>query len=106
MNNYELLLILTEAESAFDRAKSLLKDAGANIVKEDVWGMRRLAYPIKKYDSGFYAILNVDLPRQASVALNRKLNLEDSVLRAIFFEAKEEKKKVLKKKVQKKGGAK
>ena len=37
--------------------KNLIKDNGGEIVHEEEWGLRKLAYPIQKKTTGFYALL-------------------------------------------------
>ncbi len=54
MNNYETVFILTpvlsdaQMKEAVEKFKNLLTDQGAEIVNEENWGLRKLAYPIDK----------------------------------------------------------
>ncbi|MDR1742677.1 MAG: 30S ribosomal protein S6 [Dysgonamonadaceae bacterium] len=63
MNNYETVFILTpvlsdaQMKEAVDKFKVLLTDQGAEIVNEENWGLRKLAYPIDKKNTGFYCFL-------------------------------------------------
>jgi len=63
MNNYETVFILTpvlsdvQMKEAVEKFKKLLTDQGAEIVNEEDWGLRKLAYPIDKKTTGFYAFL-------------------------------------------------
>ena len=63
MNHYETVFILTpvlsdaQMKEAVDKFTSLLKENGATIVNEELWGMRKLAYPIQKKSTGFYQLL-------------------------------------------------
>ena len=63
MNQYETVFILTpvlsddQAKEAVAKFKSLLTDGGAEIVNEEAWGMKKLAYQIQKKTSGFYNLL-------------------------------------------------
>lgn len=84
MNHYELLLIL-KTENDLEAAKKILKSSGVKVVKEDIWGLRKLAYPIKRVDSGFYAILDVEIGGAKVKDLAKKLELEEGVLRALVF---------------------
>jgi small subunit ribosomal protein S6 len=62
-NFYESLLLLNptiEEESKtkiFDRIESLIKEENGKIVKRDDWGVRKLAYPVKKNENGLYVLL-------------------------------------------------
>ena len=63
MNNYETVFILTpvlsdaQMKEAVGKFKNLLQEAGAEIVNEENWGLRKLAYPIDKKTTGFYTLL-------------------------------------------------
>ena len=63
MNNYETVFILTpvlsdaQMKEAVDKFKNLLTEQGAEIVNEENWGLRKLAYPIDKKSTGFYSFL-------------------------------------------------
>ena len=63
MYNYETVFILTpvlsepQMKEAVEKFKKVLTDNGATIENEELWGMRKLAYPIQKKSTGFYAFL-------------------------------------------------
>ena len=63
MNNYETVFILTpvlsdvQMKETVEKFKNLLIDQGAEIVNEEDWGLRKLAYSIEKKSTGFYAFL-------------------------------------------------
>ena len=63
MNNYETVFILTpvlsdvQMKETVEKFKNLLKEQGAEIVNEEDWGLRKLAYSIEKKSTGFYAFL-------------------------------------------------
>ena len=47
----------------------------------DVWGKRRLAYPIDKKEEGIYVVVNLECESDSVQELDRRLNLNDNVLR-------------------------
>ena len=51
MNQYETVFILTPVLS------ELLTDNGAEILNEETWGLKKLAYAIQKKSTGFYCLL-------------------------------------------------
>ena len=63
MNQYETVFILTpvlsdeQMKEAVKKFEDILTKNGAEIVFEDFWGMRKLAYPIQKKSSGFYQLI-------------------------------------------------
>ena len=63
MNQYETVFIMTpvlsedQMKETVKKFKDYLIDKGAEIVLEDNWGMRKLAYPIQKKSTGFYHLM-------------------------------------------------
>ncbi|PST81677.1 30S ribosomal protein S6 [Pedobacter yulinensis] len=78
MNQYETVIVLTPllseevAKEAIAKFKKILTDGGAEIVQEDNWGLRKLAYPIDKKTTGFYHLTEF----KSSGELISKLELE------------------------------
>ena len=66
MNHYETVFILTpvlsepQMKEAVEKFKQVLTKFGAEVVNEENWGMRKLAYPIQKKTTGFYTLLEFD----------------------------------------------
>ena len=63
MNLYETVFILTpvlsddQAKETVAKFKTLLTDTGAEILNEEAWGLKKLAYQIQKKTSGFYNLI-------------------------------------------------
>ena len=63
MNQYETVFILTpvlsdvQMKEAVDKFKGLLTAEGAEIINEENWGLKKLAYPIEKKSTGFYQLI-------------------------------------------------
>ncbi len=63
MNQYETVFILTpvlsepQMKETVEKFKGILTANGAEIVNEESWGMRKLAYPIEKKSTGFYQFI-------------------------------------------------
>jgi len=51
------------------------------IVKQDVWGKRRLAFPIKRFQEGVYVFLTFDGPGDVAAELERRFKQTDAVIR-------------------------
>ncbi len=77
---------LTEAFSA------LVKEKGGSVAKNEYWGLRALAFRIKKNRKGHYVLLNLDAPPAAVQELERNQRLNEDVLRylTVRVEALEE----------------
>lgn len=63
MNQYETVFILTpvlsdvQMKETVEKFKGILAEQGAEIVNEENWGLKKLAYPIEKKSTGFYTLL-------------------------------------------------
>jgi len=89
MTTYEVMFIIDSTledsakDSTIDTVKGLIADNG-EITKADVWGMKRLAYPIRKKNEGYYAVVefkaNEDFPKE----LDRKLKISDNIIRHLI----------------------
>jgi small subunit ribosomal protein S6 len=84
---YEMGLILVpelegeERDEYLGELRELLTGSGAEILKEDVWGKRTLAYSINHKREGFYVFWQFEGPGSAVKPLEFKLKLSDQVLR-------------------------
>lgn len=87
MRKYELVCIIQPDldETAFngivERVKGWVSDAGGTVDKVDVWGKRRLAFPIRKQRDGQYVLLNITLTPKATAELERNLRFLEPVMR-------------------------
>jgi small subunit ribosomal protein S6 len=78
LKNYETVFILTpvlsddQMKDAVSRFVSTIKENGAEILNEENWGLKKLAYPIQNKKTGFYVL--VEFKAQATIV--EKLELE------------------------------
>ncbi len=78
MKNYETLIVVTpllseeQMKEVVAKFKKILTDNGAEIVSEDNWGLKKLAYPIQKKSTGFYHLTEF----KADGTLINKLEVE------------------------------
>lgn len=72
-----------EVENLTKQFSKIIEDNGGKIVKDEYWGLRTLAYPIKKNRKGHYTMLSVDAPFAALSEMERNLKLHDDVLRNV-----------------------
>lgn len=56
-------------------------EQGGKIAKNEYWGLRNLAYRVRKNRKGHYAMLNIDAPSEAIAELERRLRINEDVLR-------------------------
>ena len=86
---YERVFILTpvlsdeQTREAVSGYKKLLKELNAKIVHEESWGLKKLAYTIKKKNSGFYQLFQIEAPGEAIAQLETAYKRDERVLRYI-----------------------
>lgn len=86
-NKYETVFILTPVLSAdqmketVEKFKKLLTDNGAEILNEENWGLKKLAYPIEKKSTGFYVLLEFDADPSLMIKLETEYRREERVIR-------------------------
>ena len=87
MTEYEILLLLdpdlAEEKQAgvVDRLRTLIERGGGTFERHDVWGRRRLAYPIDKKEEGVYHLLSFTASPETLDELSRVLKIDDDVIR-------------------------
>ena len=91
MNNYETVFILTpvlsdaQMKEAVEKFKSVLTADGAEIVNEENWGLRKLAYPIQKKSTGFYQLIEFKAAPTTIAKLETQFRRDEKVLRFLTF---------------------
>tara|TARA_R110002124_G_scaffold123333_4_gene282141 strand:- start:413 stop:787 length:375 start_codon:yes stop_codon:yes gene_type:complete len=86
--HYETVFILTpilseaQARDAVEKFSTIITQNGGTIVHEENWGLRKLAYPIQKKNSGFYQIFEYNIPEGGLVdILETEFRRDERVLR-------------------------
>jgi small subunit ribosomal protein S6 len=87
MRNYETLIVVTpllseellkEVHAKFNK---ILTDNGAEIVHEDNWGLKKLAYPIQKKTTGFYKVTEFKANGELINILDIEYNRDERIMR-------------------------
>jgi len=87
MRQYELALIIRpevdeEGQQAIlERLSQLVTEHGGQVENVETWGRRRLAYPIRKVEEGFYHFVQGQFPAAVLDELDRVITLDESILR-------------------------
>lgn len=87
MNSYYLTLVL-KADLEEKARKELLEGVKKNFAKvgkEDLWGSRQLAYPIKRNTSGYFAHFEIEADPKIIKTLDKTLRVEEDVLRYLLI---------------------
>lgn len=72
--------------------EGIITSGGGQVVKTDVIGRRSLAYPIKKKKEGVYVLFEVEGSGQEIAELERRMRVNDSVIRYITVRVDEDRK--------------
>ena len=89
MKNYEVMYIINPAleeekkEATVEKVKDIIA-ADGEVSKVDVWGMRKLAYPIEKKNEGYYVVIEFAASTELPKELDRRLRISDDVMRHII----------------------
>ena len=70
-------------DAAVERVKSVIASEG-EVEKVDVWGLRKLAYPIRKKNEGYYAVIEFKAEPTLPAELDRRLKISDDFMRHII----------------------
>lgn len=87
MSAYECTFIVRHDMAPNDVAKlsdsyaKIIADNGGNVVKNEQWGLRGLAYPINKANKGHYVMFGLDAPHAAVAELERQMRISEDVIR-------------------------
>ena len=86
MNNYELTVIVRnrDVESHKEKVKEILAKNGANITKEDHWGIKKLAYEIDREKEAYYMFMLVDANPASIDKIQKEFGLNADILRYLF----------------------
>ena len=95
MAKYETVIIvkpqLSDAQVTefLDKTKKVIAQEGGEILGEDLWGRRKLAYPIQASREGFYALIKFQGPGAVLARLDHYFHVSDSVMRTMTVRGSE-----------------
>ena len=73
----------TQVEALAETFATLITENGGTVTKKEFWGLKGLAYRIRKNRKAHFVLLNIDAPSAAVVELERQMRLNEDVLRYI-----------------------
>ena len=71
----------TQAEALTEQFAALIAEQGGKVTKKESWGLRNIAYRIKKNRKGHYTLMNIDAPPAAITEMERQMRINEDVLR-------------------------
>ena len=70
-----------QVDQLAESVTKVIQDGGGQVTKKEFWGLRNLAYKIKKNRKGHYVLLNIDGPSSAVLEMERNMRLNEDVIR-------------------------
>jgi small subunit ribosomal protein S6 len=95
LRDYELVLLVSPDVgdegylATVERVSKFIQERGGQVKDVDQWGRRRLAYPIRRFNEGFYAVTHFGLEPTELRALESNLGLAEDVLRHLVVRQEE-----------------
>ena len=87
MNQYETVFILTpvlsddQMKETAAKFKKILTDKGAEIISEEAWGLKKMAYAIQKKSTGFYCLVEFKAEPEVIKTLETAFRRDEKVIR-------------------------
>src|SRR3954466_11204780 len=70
-----------QVETMVDQYKGVIESAGGKVEKTEQWGVKSLAYRIKKNRKAHFALFNLDAPPAAVAEMERQMRIGEDILR-------------------------
>ena len=78
-----------QVEGLSDEFAQIIETGGGKVTKRESWGLRNLAFKIKKNRKGHYMLFNIDGPSDAVLEMERNMRLNEDVLRYLTVRVEE-----------------
>ncbi|CAA7613699.1 30S ribosomal protein S6 [Magnetospirillum sp. SS-4] len=95
MSLYECVFIARQdisaqqVETLTAELTNILAQGGGSVSKTEYWGLRNIAYRVKKNRKGHYVLLNIDAPSAAVKEMERQMSINEDVLRTLTIRVEE-----------------
>ena len=95
MTNYELMFIIDptledeKKEATVETVKGII-EADGTVGEVDVWGLRKLAYPIQKKNERYYVVVTFQASPELPKELDRRLRISEVVMRHLIINKDEQ----------------
>ena len=95
VNEYELVYILQPKldddgiQAVMDKINDVITSGGGEVVSTERWGMRKLAYPIKRHFEGYYILQRLSMPPAVTKPLERAFSLSEDIIRHMVLRTDE-----------------
>jgi small subunit ribosomal protein S6 len=78
-----------QVEAMVDQYKGVIEQNGGNIEKTEMWGVKSLAYRIKKNRKAHFTMFNLNAPAPAVAEMERQMRINEDILRFMTIKVEE-----------------
>lgn len=95
MSLYECVFIARQdisapqVEALTEELSNIIVQGGGSVSKKEYWGLRNIAYRVKKNRKGHYVLINIDAPSAAVKEMERQMSINEDVLRTLTIRVEE-----------------
>ncbi len=82
-------LTADDVDALTEKLSKIITDSNGKIVSREYWGLRNLAYKVKKNSRGHYVLLNINAAYSAVSELNRVIGYNEDIIRSLTFKVEE-----------------
>ena len=89
MNKYELLTIFSatltdeQKDAVVKKYSDLIESNGGKILGRNIWGVKKLAYPINYKKEGYYVLFDFEANTELPKRINDLMNIDEAVMRSL-----------------------
>ncbi len=88
-------LTADDVDALTDKLSKIITDGNGKIISKEYWGLRSLAYKVKKNSRGHYVLLNIKSEYPAVAELKRVMGFNEDIIRTLTFKVEEHQKESL-----------
>ena len=90
MRHYEIVFLVhpdqsTQVPEMIQQYKSIIESSNGKVHRLEDWGLRRLAYPIKKSSEAYYVLMNVECTQEVRKEITDSFHFSDAILRNLIL---------------------
>ena len=90
MRHYEIVFLVhpdqsTQVPEMIKQYKSIIESSNGKVHRLEDWGLRRLAYPIKKSSEAYYVLMNIECTQEVRKEITDSFHFSDAILRNLIL---------------------
>lgn len=78
-----------QVEELTNKYANVIETLGGKVTKREDWGLRNLAYRIKKNRKGYYVLMNIDAPAEAVKEMERLIRIDEDIIRHLTIKVEQ-----------------